>query len=157
MKKIVIFIIAIIMIPMMADAQITKKRTSTTETIVSLRMGNMNLKKSGTTYFLAMGTDNQFDDYMLLILGDDTESAVQSLNDMIEICETITAQDNVVIDNGYGRELRIYKGVMGGISINADGYAGSVNTAKSEFRKMRDKLSSVSKASDQKFPDPLYK
>ena len=141
MKKIIIAIIsAMILMPTMADAQIQKKSTTKTETILSLRMGYINLRLSEGTYFIAMLTTNQFDDAMLLKLGDTKESAVQSLNDLIEISSNITGQECVRIDNGYGRELRFYKGVMGGVSINADGYAGSVNTAKSEFKKMRDKL-----------------
>lgn len=128
------------MMPTMADAQIKKKSTTKTETILSLRMGCMNLKLSEGTYYISMLTTNQFDDAMLLKLGNSKESAIQSLNDLIEISSNISGQECVKIDNGYGRELRIYKGAMGGISIHADGYAGCVNTAKSEFRKMLDKL-----------------
>lgn len=136
MKKIIILIIAIMMMPSMANAQIQKKEKTKTETIVSLRMGCMNLKRQKNTLFLSMKTTNQFDDMMILKLGDSVDSAIQSLNDLIDICETITGQDCISIDNGYGREIRIYKGAMGGISISADGYAGEVNTAKSEFKRI---------------------
>lgn len=141
MKKIFIAIIsAMILMPIMADAQIQKKSTTKTETLLSLRMGYMNLKLSEGMYFITMLTTNQFDDAMLLKLGDTKESAIQSLNDLMEITSSISGQECVRIDNGFGRELRFYKGAMGGVSINADGYAGTVNTAKSEFKKMRDKL-----------------
>lgn len=141
MKKIIIAIIsAMILMPTMAEAQIQKKSTSKTETLLSLRMGYMNLKYSEGTYFLTMLTTNQFDDAMILKIGETKESAIQSLNDLMEICTTITGQDCVRIDNGYGRELRFYKGAMGGVTIQADGYAGYVNTAKSEFKKMLNKL-----------------
>lgn len=141
MKKILIAIItSMILMPIMADAQIQKKSTTKTETLLSLRMGYMNLKLSEGMYFITMLTTNQFDDAMLLKLGDTKESAIQSLNDLMEITSSISGQECVRIDNGFGRELRFYKGAMGGVSINADGYAGTVNTAKSEFKKMRDKL-----------------
>jgi hypothetical protein len=142
MKKIFIAIIsAMILMPMMADAQIQKKATTKIETLLSLRMGYMNLKLSEGTYFISMLTTNQFDDAMVLKLGETKESAAQSLNDLMEISTTISGQECVRIDNGYGRELRFYKGAMGGVTIQADGYAGVVNTAKSEFKKMLDKLS----------------
>lgn len=141
MKKILIAIItAMILMPIMADAQIQKKSTIKTETLLSLRMGYMNLKLSEGMYFITMLTTNQFDDAMLLKLGDTKESAIQSLNDLMEITSSISGQECVRIDNGFGRELRFYKGAMGGVTIQADGYAGYVNTAKSEFKKMLNKL-----------------
>ena len=141
MKKILIAIItAMILMPIMADAQIQKKSTTKTETLLSLRMGYMNLKLSEGMYFITMLTTNQFDDAMLLKLGDTKESAIQSLNDLMEITSSISGQECVRIDNGFGRELRFYKGAMGGVTIQADGHAGYVNTAKSEFKKMLNKL-----------------
>lgn len=140
MKKIIVAIICLMMLPIMADAQIQKKSTTKTETLLSLRMGYMKLTLSDGKYVIRMLTTNQFDDALILKIGETKESAIQSLNDLMEICTTITGQDCVRIDNGYGRELRFYKGAMGGVTIHADGYAGYVNTAKSEFKKMLDQL-----------------
>lgn len=141
MKKIIIAIIsAMILMPTMVDAQIQKKSTTKTETLLSMRMGYMNLKYSEGTYFITMLTTNQFDDAMVLKLGNSKDSAIQSLNDLIDISSNISGKECVRIDNGYGRELRFYKGTMGGVTIMADGYAGVVNTAKSEFKKCLNKL-----------------
>ena len=141
MKKIFLAFISVLMlIPAIADAQIQKKSSTKTETLLSLRMGYMNLKISDGTYIITMLTTNKFDDAIVLKLGDTKDSAIHSLNDLIDISSTISGEDCVRIDNGFGRELRFYKGAMGGIVIKADGYAGVVNTAKSEFKKFLDKL-----------------
>lgn len=140
MKKLLLIVIALITFVPMTNAQIQKKSSTKKETIISLRMGYMTLIVSDGYYYLTMLTTNQFDDAMILKLGNSKESAMQSLTDLIEIASTIETSECVEIDNGYGRTMRIYKGGMGGISIYADGYAGSANTSKSEFNKMLNAL-----------------
>lgn len=136
MKKIIIAIIsAMILMPTMADAQIQKTGTFKTKTLSSVRMGFVNLKLSGNgTYYLAMKTSNQFDDYMLLKLGENKESAIQSLNDLIDIMDSLKGESTQYIQNGYGRELRLWK-LLGALYISCDGYAGDANVGKGELKK----------------------
>ena len=122
------------LLPTMTDAQIKKTGTFKTETIESVRMGIVSLKKSEDAYYLAFQTTNQFDDAMILKLGVTKESAVQSLKDIIEILDGLEGNATQYIDNGYGREFRLYK-VMGALYISADGYAGSGNASKGELKK----------------------
>lgn len=136
MKKIIIAIIsAMILMPTMADAQIQKTGTLKTKTLSSVRMGVVNLKlNENGTYYLAMKTTNQFDDYMILKLGENKESAIQSLNDLLDIFDSLKGESTQYIQNGYGRELRLWK-VMGALYMSSDGYAGDANIGKGELKK----------------------
>lgn len=135
MKKIIIAIIsAMILMPSMAEAQIVKTGKSETITLSSVRMGYVNLKKSGDWYYLAMRTSNQFDDYMLLRLGNTKVGAIQSLNDLLSLLETLSGSECQRISNGYGEELRIYKELWA-LNFHADGYAGFAGISKQELKK----------------------
>ena len=123
------------LLPTMADAQIKKTGTFKSETIESVRMGIVSLKKAENEYYLTFKTTNQFDDLMVLKLGDSKESAIQSLQDILEILDTLQGNATQYIDNGYGREFRLYK-VMGALYISADGYAGDGNASKGELKKL---------------------
>lgn len=123
-----------IMMPTLAEAQIKKTGTFQSETIASARMGVVSLKVADNVYYLAFQTTNQFDDFMILKLGQTKESAIQSIQDIIDILGNLQGNDTQYIDNGYGKEFRLYK-VMGALYINADGYAGSGNISKGELKK----------------------
>lgn len=136
MKKIIYIILSMMfLLPTMADAQIKKTGTFKSETIESVRMGIVSLKKAENEYYLTFKTTNQFDDLMVLKLGDSKESAIQSLQDILEILDTLQGNATQYIDNGYGREFRLYK-VMGALYISADGYAGDGNASKGELKKL---------------------
>lgn len=129
------------MLPSLSYAQLKKTGEINTETICSFRMGNMNLQQSAGRYFLSMGTTNQFDDMMLLMLGRDKESAGKTLVDLIGLCSSIKKGSLISVDNGLGGQLRISKGAFKNeIWIEADGYAGYVATSKMELRKVYDRL-----------------
>ena len=135
MKRILIALIAMMMFCLATEAQIKKTGSMKTETLVSLRMGVVTLNQSEGSYYIAMTTTNQFDDAMILKLGDTKESARQSLTDLIDILESLQGNDTEFINNGYGREFRLFK-VMGALYVAADGYAGNGNMGKSELNRM---------------------
>ena len=134
MKKILLLVIAIMTFTPMTNAQIKKTGESNTKTIASARMGIVVLRQSDKDFYLSMTTTNQFDNAMLLKLGDTKESAKQSLNDLLDILESLEGDASQYIDSGFGRELRLWK-LMGALYISADGYAGNGNISKSELKK----------------------
>jgi len=138
MKKFVIFIIAMMM-TVIADAQITIKGKSNTETLLSIRMGFITLKYDGT-YYLTMSTTNQFDDPMILPLGKDKKEAMQTLDALIDITTSIKKGDCIKIESIYGEEFRIYRFAKNTITIHADGYAAPSNTNKLELTRILDHL-----------------
>ena len=135
MKRVLLLIIStMLFFPTVTDAQIKKTGTFKAETIESVRMGIVSLKLADGEYYLCFTTTNQFDDLMVLKLGETKESAIQSLQDIIEILDGLQGNATQFIDNGYGREFRLSK-VMGALYISADGYAGNGNTSKGELKK----------------------
>lgn len=134
MKKILIAIISMMFMMSIADAQIKKTGTFQSETISSVRMGIVSLKVADDVYYLSFQTTNQFDDIMILKLGQTKESAIQSLQDIIDILDNLQGTATQYIDNGFGKEFRLYK-VMGALYIAADGYAGSGNVSKGELKR----------------------
>lgn len=123
-----------VMMPTLAEAQIKKTGTFQSETITSVRMGIVSLKVADDVYYLSFQTTNQFDDIMILKLGQTKESAIQSLQDIIDILDNLQGNATQYIDNGFGKEFRLYK-VMGALYISADGYAGSGNVSKGELKR----------------------
>lgn len=136
MKRVIYIILAIMfLLPTQANAQIKKTGTFKSETIESLRMGVVSLKVADGEYYISFKTTNQFDDLMILKLGETKESAIQSIQDIIDILDSLQGNETQYIDNGYGREFRLFK-VMGALYIAADGYAGNGNASKGELKKL---------------------
>lgn len=124
-----------ILMPSMANAQIVKKSGTKIQTILETRMGHMGLYLSNGVYLFSMGTTNQFDDSMLINLGDDLESASQTMQDLIDLVDEMQKNEIVSIDNGLGKEISISKVGKSGLIFIADGYAGTANTSKGELQK----------------------
>lgn len=134
MKRVIAIIISlVIMLPIMADAQIKKTGTYKSETISSARMGIVSLRHD-KSYYLAIRTTNQFDDAMILELGKTKESAIQSLSDLLDILENLQGKETQYIDNGYGKQFRLHK-ELNALHIHADGYAGVGGITKAELKK----------------------
>lgn len=136
MKRVIYIILAMMfLLPTQATAQIKKTGTFKSETIESLRMGVVSLKVADGEYYISFKTTNQFDDLMILKLGETKESAIQSIQDIIDILDSLQGNETQYIDNGYGREFQLFK-VMGALYIAADGYAGNGNASKGELKKL---------------------
>ena len=81
MKKIFILIMTMLM-PMMAEAQIKITEKSNTQKLMTIRMGKINLFFDND-YYLALETSNQFDDPMILPLGKDKKTAIETLENLM--------------------------------------------------------------------------
>lgn len=140
MKKIFVIIIStMILMPTMADAQIKIESRKTTETLLSLRMGFIDLTYNGS-YFLSMSTTNQFDDPIVISLGKDKQEAMQTLQNLIDLTTSIKKGECITIENTFGEKLRIFRYCKNTISIFSDGRAGSSNTNKSELSRCLDSV-----------------
>lgn len=114
MKKIIIAIIsAMILLPTMANAQITiGQKKSTMKKVATISMSWYDLYELNGEYLLSLKSTNQFDDYFWLHLGK-KEEAVESLNSLIEMCSSLGKDDVVEISNGIGKTYRVYKYAKG--------------------------------------------
>lgn len=133
MKRL-LFIIIYLMLPFISHAQLNvTKVNDEIVTISSLRVGNISLKKQGDTYYLGIMSNNQFDLPQIFYLGTSRESAISTLNDMVELIETI-GKSTVVVDNG-GRSLSLYKVSSMALGIDFNTGAGTYWIATNEAKK----------------------
>ena len=125
------------LMPMMAEAQIKITEKSNTQKLMTIRMGKINLFFDND-YYLALETSNQFDDPMILPLGKDKKTAIETLENLIDIVASIKKGDAIKIESAYEREFRIYRSAKNTISIHSDGYAGFAYTTKAELTRLLD-------------------
>lgn len=113
MKQIFILIMATLMFPMMADAQIVIKEQRTAPTkIATISMSWYDLYEQNGEFSLSLKSTNQFDDHFWLHLGT-KEEAIESLNALIEMCGSLGKEDVVEISNGAGKTYRVRKNGKG--------------------------------------------
>jgi hypothetical protein len=108
MKKI-IFIITMILLPIIADAQISiGEKKTTMKKVATIAMSWYDLFEYNGKFSLSLKSSNQFDDHYWLHLGEKDE-AIKSLNDLIEMCDSLEKEDVVNISNGSGKTYRVRK------------------------------------------------
>lgn len=140
MKKILILFATLIVMPMIAEAQIVVKEKTKVETIKRLRMGWVSLDKTGTSYFLCIRSDNQFDDTYTIHLGQSKEDAISSLYTLIELTKTLKKDESVKFDN-INEELSIHLGLLKGeIWFKSKYRAGWGKISKKELNTLLDTL-----------------
>lgn len=100
MKRFLTIFATLILVSVSASAQLNVKRVSNTERLLSLHMGETNLLKTGDHYACSITTSNQFDNSLILHLGIGKNSAIATLKDLADLCETISKGDNILIKNG---------------------------------------------------------
>lgn len=97
MKKIFL-LIALALIGIQAQAQLnvssTVEKGEITE-VCTIRSMYSRLMCHNKSYYIAGRTDNQFDDPFIFTLGQDAESSIQTLKDMLSIIENKTEIVNV--------------------------------------------------------------
>ena len=139
MKKLVIILIALLSFGAMANAQIQVTHKSSIQTLTSVRLGFISLMTNDGHFYLSFQTSNQFDDSMIIKLGEDKKEAIETLQSFISIIVSMKKGDSVTI-NSANKEFRLYRYAKNTILIFADGYAGNSNTNKAEMEKFLDYL-----------------
>ena len=140
MKKIILLIIALISLPMMADAQITIKEKNSIETIKSLGMGWVTLTCSEDYYVLCIQSDNQFDDHYVIGLGSGKAKASASLQALVSIASTLKKNESVTFTTG-SKEYSIHRGLTKGeIMIKGEYYAGWGRVSKGQLNTLLDAI-----------------
>ena len=103
------------------------------EQITTARLGLCRLMRQGETFYITLPTSNQFDEPFIFYIGEGKDSAVQTLNDLVDLCGTIEKGSPIVVDNGKD-SCTISKG-MGTLNLRQEGYAGYAELAKAELQK----------------------
>jgi hypothetical protein len=89
------------------------------------------------SYTLFFHTTNQFDDAMMIKLGNKAK-AIKTIEDLIKITE-IEEEKDFEINNGYGEKFRIYK-TKNYTSMSGDNYAASAYITTKILQKAKAKL-----------------
>lgn len=105
MKKTLALLVALLIsVGAMAQLNVTSARENTIEKITQ----ELFFDTSDSTYYIALTTSNQFDDYMMFKLGKGKESALQTIDDLLAFMEQGEKGDVITVENGFGKEYRIY-------------------------------------------------
>lgn len=139
MKKILIAIVALLCCGYSADAQIKVNKKSETKEVFSSRMGFVTIKVMEGNYFLALPSSNQYDDYYIMHLGQSNEDALESVEALLEMAQTIKKGESYAVET-LTKTFTITKGIGKSIDISAKGYAGYASTSATELKGMIDAL-----------------
>lgn len=142
MKKIIL-LIALALIGIQAQAQLnvtsTVEKGEITE-VCTIRSMYSRLMVHNKSYYIAGRTDNRFDDPFIFTLGQDAESSIQTLKDMLSIIENKTELVNVQQGN---KKYTISLLKMVGryyLGIKEEGLAGDFNITIKELEKCIKKI-----------------
>ena len=145
MKRIILALL-IALLPSVSQAQLKiKSKTEAAETICSYRTGYEKLLYSEDLgYYLCLGSTNRYDKPLLFPLGEDKESAVATLKDLLSLPEAIGNEDMITVEGFVGEQVRIsVEELLGikGINFKGEGMAGTGGITPSNLKKMINKLS----------------
>lgn len=125
MKKLLSVAVALFVFMAMGNAQIhiEKSPVSRSEQLTTLTMSWCWLYQQGDEYYIAMKTDNVFDNYMDITIGKTKEECLATLESLKELIETITDSDYYYVDK-YTVKLFNAMGAKG-LTVSGKGYAGN--------------------------------
>ena len=123
-----------------AQAQIQRKTSSSYDVVATSRVGFIQVVCVKEMYIAMMPTNNRYDKVMMFFLGENRESAEQSISDMIDIMQEVTDEENktITIENKIGSDLHVSKGMR--INIRSKNFAGYVETTKKEWEQLLESL-----------------
>jgi tryptophan synthase alpha subunit len=152
MKKI-LFILSFILLGVTSgysQLNVTHQTEKESEEIGTIRMMSIYLKHSESLgYFFTMTTDNRFDGVMLFLLGEDAESAIETVNDMISLIDNHIASTEVKQGNTTTTLSNREKGMgKNYLYLRQQGYAGTNAISKKELEKIIKKIKEHAKITD---------
>lgn len=102
MKKILILALLAIMAVGTAQAQIQiGDKKGKTVTVASVRAGFVTIHHNvGKGYWMALRSDNQFEDSLIINLGEDKQSAIKSIESFLTLLETMQKDESVDFNDG---------------------------------------------------------
>lgn len=140
MKKILTIAIALFMLCPLMSAQIQIKQNAKMEKIATISASWYYLYYSDGEYLLSLKSTNQFDDSYWLHLGN-KEEALQSLDALIDLCDSLGKDDSAEISNGANKTYFVHRH-MGGLSFHQKepGMAGFTSMTKAYLKKTHAKI-----------------
>ena len=137
MKKILLTImIALTALPLFG--QLKTKSSNKIDNLGSVRMGVITVLQSNIGISMGMTTDNRFDNPGIFVLGEDKDSAIQTLNDLIGILE---GEETVTVECAPSHECDLMPKKQLGVKtlyFYFDSCAGKQNVTRQELEKVID-------------------
>lgn len=140
MKKILSILIVLVSFAGITDAQISIKKSDVGKPIqmTTLSMSWSWIYQQDNSYFLVMKSDNQFDNWYWLKIGNTKEACLESIAALQEMMDTMEESDRYEVDNGEGEtfyvtsttELGIKKLIFHGKKYAGAGYLIAPNLTK---------------------------
>ena len=142
MKRLLLILLAVIMsASAFSQIQISQK-ASKFDVLCSVRSKYVYIarfvKGDYTNYSLVLPTSNQFDDPFRINLGEDAETAMETLKSMAVLYD-LDGNESVTIKDSMGKEsiVRVNRAFgLVGITFDQKGYAGTAGLNKGEYDKL---------------------
>ena len=130
MRKILSIFIALVTFAGIADAQISIKKSDIgkPKQMTTLSMSWSWIYQVDDSFFLVMKSDNQFDDWYWLKMGDTKEACLESITALKEMMDTMGESDRYDVDNGAGETFSVTSTKELGIKkliFHSEHYAGA--------------------------------
>ena len=142
MRRIILAALAALICVSAAAQLNVKKSRSATETIVILRAGSVKVCATENFIYFVLPSSNQFDDPFLFMLGKTAESAIETLDDLVQLVTEGEVGSSVDVEQG-SKTVTILVDRQLGVRVlyfSAPGVAGSVSTSKGELERMKSAL-----------------
>ena len=129
MKKIISILIALTTFAWIADAQISIKKSDVgkPKQMTTLSMSWSWIYQDGDSYYIVMKSDNEFDDWYWLKIGDTKEACLESVTALQEMLNNMGESDRFDVDNGEGESFSVTQTKDFGFKkliFHGDHYAG---------------------------------
>ena len=133
-------IASLLLLALPAHAQLNIRKAGEKPKEVAVLEAQWNwLYLQGDKWFLTTKTDNQFDDWIWILLGETGESAVESVKQLLDLQEVMGDDEVFEIDDRYEKTVMVslYKmaGKRVGFRLNADGRAGTAFITTAALKK----------------------
>ena len=109
MKKILTIFLALVAFAGIADAQISIKKSDIgkPKQMTTLSMSWSWIYQADDAYYIVLKSDNQFDDWFWLKIGDTKEACLESITALQEMTENMGDSDRYDVDNGEGETFSV--------------------------------------------------
>lgn len=108
MKRFITILAALLAFGLAASAQLNvTHKGEKTEKIATARMGYVRLYQSGEKFYMTLPSNNRFEKSEIFWLGESIDSAVQTLDDIVGLYDTL--EDSMTVTDATGEEVIIIK------------------------------------------------
>ena len=142
MKKFLSFW-AIVMIALPLSAQLKQTSKVKVTTLATIRMGVITVAQSEKGISMSLTTNNRFDNPGFFFLGETKESALASIDDLIQLLDESTEGEAITVESSPGEQCQLIPQKQLGLKtiyFKFDGCAGMQNMSKAEFEKVREAI-----------------